>query len=108
MIQERLRAGLTRVRDEGKRLGWPPIALTLEKRTMRRWRHWLAAEREIMAAAPTALASKPAPKKKRPSPARSKAAERSRWPANAAHHTRDASACSAAIRTLSGCHGLAM
>jgi hypothetical protein len=34
--------------------------------------------------------------------------ERSRWPANAAHHTRNASACSAAIRTLSGCHGLGM
>jgi hypothetical protein len=32
--------------------------------------------------------------------------ERSRWPANAAHHTRNASACSVAIRTLSGCHGL--
>jgi hypothetical protein len=34
--------------------------------------------------------------------------ERSRWPANAAHHTRNASACSVAIRTLSGCHGLGM
>jgi hypothetical protein len=34
--------------------------------------------------------------------------ERSRSPANGAHHTRDASACSAPIRTLSGCHGLGM
>src|SRR5262245_43047412 len=32
MIQERLRAGLTRLRDAGKRLGWPPIAPALEKR----------------------------------------------------------------------------
>jgi Protein of unknown function (DUF2934) len=36
--------------------------------------HWLDAEREILAPATAALASKPAPKKqkKRPSPARSK------------------------------------
>ena len=32
MFQERLRAGLTRLRDAGKRLGWPPIAPALEKR----------------------------------------------------------------------------
>ena len=32
MIHERVCAGLTRVRDEGKRLGWPPIAPALEKR----------------------------------------------------------------------------
>jgi hypothetical protein len=34
--------------------------------------------------------------------------ERSRWQANAARHTGDASARSAAISTLSGCHGLGM
>jgi DNA invertase Pin-like site-specific DNA recombinase len=32
MIQERVRAGLARARDEGKRLGRPPIAPALEKR----------------------------------------------------------------------------
>jgi hypothetical protein len=32
MAAERVRAGLTRVRDERKRLGWPPIAPALEKR----------------------------------------------------------------------------
>jgi DNA invertase Pin-like site-specific DNA recombinase len=32
MIQERVRAGLTRLRDAGKRLGRPPIASALEKR----------------------------------------------------------------------------
>jgi DNA invertase Pin-like site-specific DNA recombinase len=32
MIQERVRAGLARARSEGKRLGRPPIAPTLEKR----------------------------------------------------------------------------
>jgi DNA invertase Pin-like site-specific DNA recombinase len=32
MIQERVRAGLTRLRDAGKRLGRPPIAPALEKR----------------------------------------------------------------------------
>jgi hypothetical protein len=32
MIQERVRAGLTRVRNEGKPLGWPLIAPALEKR----------------------------------------------------------------------------
>jgi DNA invertase Pin-like site-specific DNA recombinase len=32
MIQERVRAGLKRVKDEGKRLGRPPIALELENR----------------------------------------------------------------------------
>jgi Protein of unknown function (DUF2934) len=37
--------------------------------------HWLAAEREILAASTAALASKPAPKKKRRSPARSKPAK---------------------------------
>jgi hypothetical protein len=36
--------------------------------------HWLAAERENLAASTAALAGKPAPKKKRPSSARSKAA----------------------------------
>jgi hypothetical protein len=36
--------------------------------------HWLAAEREVLAASTAALAGKPAPKKKRRSPARSKAA----------------------------------
>ena len=36
--------------------------------------HWLAAEREILAASTPALAREPAPKKKRRSPARSKAA----------------------------------
>jgi Protein of unknown function (DUF2934) len=36
--------------------------------------HWLAAEREILAASTAALAGKPAPKKKRRSPARSKMA----------------------------------
>jgi Protein of unknown function (DUF2934) len=36
--------------------------------------HWLAAEREILAASTPALAGKSAPKKKRPSPARSKIA----------------------------------
>ncbi len=36
--------------------------------------HWLAAEREILAASTAALASKSAPKKKRRSPARSKIA----------------------------------
>jgi Protein of unknown function (DUF2934) len=36
--------------------------------------HWLAAEREILAASKPALAPEPAPKKKRRSPARSKAA----------------------------------
>ena len=37
-------------------------------------RHWLAAEREMLATATTALARESAPKKKRPSPARSKIA----------------------------------
>jgi len=60
--------------------------------------HWLAAEREILAASTPALAREPAATRRLP--------ERSRWPANAAHHTRNASACSVAIRTLSGCHGL--
>ena len=32
MIQERVRAGLARARDEGKRLGRPPIAPELELR----------------------------------------------------------------------------
>jgi len=32
MIAERVRAGLARARSEGKRLGRPPIAPTLEKR----------------------------------------------------------------------------
>jgi hypothetical protein len=32
MAAKRVRAALTRVRDEGKRLGWPPIAPALEKR----------------------------------------------------------------------------
>jgi DNA invertase Pin-like site-specific DNA recombinase len=32
MIAERVRAGLARARGEGKRLGRPPIAPTLEKR----------------------------------------------------------------------------
>ena len=32
MIQERVRAGLKRAKDEGKRLGRPPIALELENR----------------------------------------------------------------------------
>lgn len=32
MIQERVRAGLARAKDEGKRLGRPPIATDLEKR----------------------------------------------------------------------------
>jgi len=32
MIQVRVRAGLARARDEGKRLGRPPIAPALEKR----------------------------------------------------------------------------
>ncbi len=36
--------------------------------------HWLAAEREILAASTAALASKSVPKKKRRSPARSKIA----------------------------------
>jgi Protein of unknown function (DUF2934) len=36
--------------------------------------HWLAAEREMLATATTALARESAPKKKRPSPARSKIA----------------------------------
>ena len=33
MIQERVRAGLARARSKGKRLGRPPIASALEKRT---------------------------------------------------------------------------
>ena len=33
MIQERVRAGLARARDEGKRLGRPPIAPELQKRS---------------------------------------------------------------------------
>jgi hypothetical protein len=37
--------------------------------------HWLAAEREILAASAAALARKPASKKARRSPARSKAAK---------------------------------
>jgi hypothetical protein len=32
MAAERARAGLTRLQDEKKRLGWPPIAPVLEKR----------------------------------------------------------------------------
>jgi hypothetical protein len=32
MAAERARAGLTRLQDEKKRLGWPPIASALEKR----------------------------------------------------------------------------
>jgi DNA invertase Pin-like site-specific DNA recombinase len=32
MIQERVRAGLKRAKDEGKRLGRPPIASELENR----------------------------------------------------------------------------
>ena len=54
--------------------------------------HWLAAEWEILAASTAALASKSAPKKKRRSPARSKIGRTLARPANAAHHTRDASA----------------
>jgi DNA invertase Pin-like site-specific DNA recombinase len=34
MIQERVRAGLARARDEGKRLGRPPIAPELQKRIL--------------------------------------------------------------------------
>src|SRR6266540_4308540 len=34
MIQERVRAGLARARDEGKRLGRPPIASELQKRIL--------------------------------------------------------------------------
>jgi hypothetical protein len=37
-------------------------------------RHWLAAEREVLATSTAALAGKPNPKKKPPSPARSKTA----------------------------------
>ena len=37
--------------------------------------HWLAAEREILAASTAALARQPAPQKERRSPARSKAAK---------------------------------
>ena len=37
--------------------------------------HWLAAEREILAASTVALARQPAPQKERRSPARSKAAK---------------------------------
>jgi Protein of unknown function (DUF2934) len=36
--------------------------------------HWLAAEREVLAASTAALAREPAPQKKRRSPARSKTA----------------------------------
>ena len=38
--------------------------------------HWLAAEREILAASTAALAGEPAPQKKRRLPARSKMAKR--------------------------------
>jgi Resolvase, N terminal domain len=34
MIQERVRAGLARAKDEGKRLGRPPIASELQKRIL--------------------------------------------------------------------------
>jgi hypothetical protein len=34
MAAKRVRAGLTRVRDEGKRLGWPLRAPALEKRIL--------------------------------------------------------------------------
>jgi hypothetical protein len=50
--------------------------------------HWLAAEWEILAASTPTLAREPAPKKKRRSPAVRRLPERSRWPANAAHHPR--------------------
>ena len=38
MAAERARDGLTGVRDEENRLGWPPIASALENESMRRWR----------------------------------------------------------------------
>ena len=38
MAAERSRDGLTGVRDEENRLGWPPIASALENESMRRWR----------------------------------------------------------------------
>jgi Protein of unknown function (DUF2934) len=58
--------------------------------------HWLAAEREILAASTAALAGKPAPKKKRRSPARSKMArtlalagrDASAHPAHSTQHER--------------------
>jgi hypothetical protein len=71
-------------------------------------KHWLAAEREVLATSTAVLAGKTNPKKKpRPSHVRIPP-KRSRGPADAAHHIRDARACSAAISTLSGCHGLGM
>src|SRR5262249_54737565 len=69
--------------------------------------HWLAAEREILAASTPALAREPAPKKKRRSPVL-RLPERSRWPANAARHPEMLTASAAPIRALSGCHGLGM
>jgi DUF2934 family protein len=55
--------------------------------------HWLAAEREILAASTPALAREPAPKKKRRSPLEGCQNARAGrlTPANAAHHTRNAS-----------------
>ena len=38
MAAERSRDGLTGLRDEENRLGWPPIASALENESMRRWR----------------------------------------------------------------------
>jgi Protein of unknown function (DUF2934) len=49
--------------------------------------HWLAAEREILAASTVALVREPAAQKKRRSPARSKTSK-ALAPANPAHHTR--------------------
>jgi hypothetical protein len=54
--------------------------------------HWLAAEREILAASTAALASKSAQKRSAGRLHVRRSRERSRWPANAAHRTRDASA----------------
>jgi hypothetical protein len=38
MAAERSRDGLTGVRDEENRLGWPPIASALETKSVRPWR----------------------------------------------------------------------
>ena len=70
--------------------------------------HWLAAEREILAASTATLARQPPRKRSAGRLHVRRPPERSRWQANAARHTGDASARSAAISTLSGCHGLGM
>ena len=58
MIQERVRAGLARARDEGKRLGRPPTLPHSRNESVRLWR---LPEGPVSASLPNSLELIPAP-----------------------------------------------